>query len=118
MIDNLLKSLTNLILLKNESNGYLNINDAKKSFIKYLSDFIDYRIKVDRDINRKNHSKDRIFAADSINSNLKSTASTIKSMSALSKAPAPPNDNDDIKLWLEEYTKWYNGKRSEGMDIK
>jgi len=95
---------------------------AKKRFFSALNEFVDYRVKVAMDQRRRNISQERIAVADSINAAVKSTASTIKSISALNSAPAPfpPADatKEEIEIWFAAYKDWYENKRREGITIE
>jgi len=113
MIDNLFQAIKAMIKEKDGAK----IDGAKKLFVKSLYDIIDHRIDA-AFIRRKSTSQERIAAADSINSTIKSTASTIKTMSALTSAPPPARDDQDWEEWMEEYKKWYDTNREEALKIK
>jgi hypothetical protein len=95
------------------------VSESKKRFFQALIDVIDYRVQIAMEERRRALSQERIAVADSINSSIKSTASTIKSITALNSAPPPPTtaNSDDMQKWLEEYDKWYNTKRKDGVSI-
>lgn len=97
----------------------LEVSESKKRFFQALIDVVDYRIQLALEERRKSLSQERIAVADSINASIKSTASTIKSISALNSAPPPPTSNDPeaMKRWIEAYDQWYNTKRKEGISI-
>lgn len=95
--------------------------DAKKRFLEALNNFIDYRISIALEQRRKSLSHERIAVADSINSAIKATASTVKSIAALNAAPSPPvniHDAKDMEKWIQVYTEWYNTKRKAGVTIE
>lgn len=116
MIDNLIQALIEAVKEKDEAK----IEDAKKLFVSTLYEIIDHR--VDGALaRRKSTSQERIAAADSINSSIKSTATTIRSLSALNYAPAPPDKNlseQELKEWFMEYNEWYHTTREDAMQIK
>ena len=95
--------------------------EAKKRFAHALYELIDNRVQIALDLRRRHLSQERIAVADSINANLKSTASTIKSISALNSAPPPPknpNDTKAMEMWLKAYDEWYNVRRTAGITIE
>jgi hypothetical protein len=91
---------------------------SNKRFLLALDQYIDYRIKLEMESRRRAMSQERIAVSDSINSSIKSTASIIKSISALNSAPPPPTDISDIQQWMEEYTEWYENKRKVAISIE
>jgi hypothetical protein len=95
------------------------VSESKKRFFQALIDVIDYRVQIAMEERRRALSQERIAVADSINSSIKSTASTIKSITALNSAPPPPTtaNPEDMQKWLEAYDKWYNTKRKDGISI-
>lgn len=95
--------------------------EARKRFYQSLCDMIDHRIQIAFDERRRHQSYERIAVADSINSSIKTTASTIKSITALNSAPPPPADIYNMKAmqeWQDAYTLWYQTKRKAGIDIE
>lgn len=124
MINVLITTLTEVLSAqKDYSTGNSeakDVDDAKKRFAQSLHEYIDYRIQKAFDIRRKHQSQDRIKVADSINSSVKSTASTIRSISALNSAPPPPDlsDPEGLEKWKEIYEKWYETKRKDGINIE
>lgn len=125
MLNILLATLTEVISTEKDfDNGVAaeqDVNEAKKRFSQALNAIIDYRIQLAFDVRRRAQSQERIAVADSINSNVKVTASTIRSMAALSSAPPPPSDlstPEELEKWKEEYTEWYENKRKAGVTIK
>lgn len=95
------------------------VREAKKRFSKALCDLIDYRISLAMEERRKSLSQERIATADSINLAVKSTASTIKGLTALNSAPPPPENHteEEMERWKEAYAEWYRTKRKDGMSI-
>jgi hypothetical protein len=99
------------------------VQQAKKRFALALNGIIDYRVKLAFEERRKHQSQQMLAVADSINSTVKSTASTIKSISALNSAPPPPrpedlNNKEAMKKWREIYEQWYETKRKAGVSIE
>ncbi len=121
MINVLLAALTEVLeIQKDHSTGNADSNDvreSKKRFAKALGDLIDLRVQAVLEERRRSVSQERIQAADSINLAVKSTASTIKTMVALSSAPPPPDNFEDIEKWKQAYREWYETKRRDGMTI-
>jgi hypothetical protein len=96
------------------------VDDARRRVAAYLNQYIDSRIYLALEQRRRKQSSDRIQLADTINSAMKSTASTFKSMKALSTAPPPPNDPTDkqkMDEWQKSYAEWYENTRKNGMTI-
>jgi len=127
MINALLTSLLSVMAAhRDRTTGNADARDvqiAKKRFAQALNGLIDYRIKLAFEERRKHQSQQMIAAADSINSTLKSTASTIKSIVALSSAPPPPRPEDldnpeAMRKWREIYEQWYESKRKAGVSIE
>lgn len=113
MIDRLIAAIRNIAV----SDSPIGIDKAKEEFANCFYPIIDHRIEAVLE-EKKSTPSDRIAVADSINSSIKSTASTIKIMSALASAPKPPERNDDVYLWLENYIDWYNINREDALKIK
>jgi hypothetical protein len=96
-------------------------SEARKRFYQALCDMVDHRIQLAFDERRRHQSYERIAVADSINVNIKTTASTIRSISALNSAPPPPEDIYNTKAmqeWQDAYKAWYQTKRKAGIDIE
>jgi hypothetical protein len=124
MINVLLTTLTDYLMTrKDHSTGNADINnlrETKKRFTKALYELIDYRIQLALEERRRLQSQERIAAADSINLAVKSTASTIKSLSALNSAPPPPDNIaniEEMEHWKRMYQEWYDTKRKSGITI-
>lgn len=123
MIEIIISALTELLEIQkdytsgNAEEQYL--LESKKRFANSLNEFIDYRVGVVLDKRRSAISQDRLSLADSINVAVQSTASTIKTLSALQSAPPPIKDGNDeeLKIWVEEYNNWYVNNRKKGMTI-
>ena len=112
------------ILEKDYSNGLAEEKDvleAKKHISNLLIEFVDYRIKLAFEERRRSASKKRIEIAETINSTMKNTSQTIKSVSALMAAPAPPKDladGDSVLKFFDKYKEWYNNDREKGISFK
>lgn len=112
-----MSNLGELIWCIATSNNPIATEEYKKNFNKYIYALIDQRVEAILE-KKKSTSSDRIAVADTINSNIKSTASTIKIMSALASAPLPARDDEDWKEWMEAYKNWYDINREEALKIK
>ena len=124
MVTILLTTLLDMIKLQSEQeHGNVEIevvNEAKKRFAQAMDSYIEYRTHIYMEDRRKKQSKDRITMADSLNSTMKSTAVSIKSLSALSSAPPPPEVGapvEEFEKWIEEYRNWYNICREAGLNV-
>ena len=124
MINVLLATLTEFLEAKKDlitGNADVDsVRETKKRFSKALYELIDYRISLAMEERRRYQSQERIAAADSINLAVKSTASTIKSLTALNSAPPPPTGDysyEDMERWRAAYSEWYDTKRKDGMTI-
>lgn len=123
MIEIIISALTELLeIQKDYTSGNAEeqfLLESKKRFANSLNEFIDYRVGVVLDKRRSAISQDRLSLADSINVAVQSTASTIKTLSALQSAPPPIKDGNDeeLKIWVEEYNNWYVNNRKKGMTI-
>lgn len=114
MIDTIFQTLAIAINENNEEK----IKKAKNLFGKILYEIIDHRVESILS-ERKGTSHDRILAADSINSTVKSTATAIRTLSALNSAPPPADDyKDDWEEWMAVYRYWYTHNREDGLKIK
>lgn len=111
-------------IVESANSGKINndsIINIKKSLYKNLTTLIDHRINLVMDERRKSVSQERVAIADTINSTVKSTASTLRGISALNSAPMPPediSDDEEMKKWKSAYKEWYDTKRKEGISIK
>lgn len=99
------------------------VDEAKKRFSQSLNALIDHRIRLAFEQRRKHQSQEMIAVADSINASVKATATTLKGMAALNSAPPPPppedvNNPEAMHKWRENYLKWYDSKRKEGVTIE
>jgi hypothetical protein len=78
-------------------------------------------IQLSFDERRKSQSTERLALAETINTAMQSTATTVRSMSALTSAPPPPAaeqaNEEVIKVWLKEYNDWYDVKRNNGLKV-
>ncbi len=121
MIDVLIAALTELLeVQKDHLTGNADadsVRESKKRFFQSLNALIDYRVRAAFEERRRHQSQERIQAVDSINLAVKSTASTIKTMAALSSAPPPPDNVEDMDKWKKDYREWYETKRSDSMTI-
>jgi exopolysaccharide biosynthesis predicted pyruvyltransferase EpsI len=123
MIDIFLSTLNELLeVQKDHKTGQADDDSvllAKKRFIQALNDYIDFRVNASMERRRKHMSESRIALADDLHAQVSSTASAIKSISALNSAPPPPKEpkEEAIKEWLKEYNEWYDNKRANGMTI-
>lgn len=124
MINILITTLLELLDLHKEvSTGQADIdsyNESKKRFSKAFNEYLDYRNQSFYDDRRSKISQDRIQMADSINSSIKSTAASVRSITALNSAPPPPSDPNDKEAmthWLKEYQDWYENQRNSGITI-
>jgi small-conductance mechanosensitive channel len=123
MIEIIISALTELLEIQKDYNSgnaeEQFLLESKKRFANSLNEFIDYRVGVVLDKRRSAISQDRLSLADSINVAVQSTASTIKTLSALQSAPPPIKDGNDeeLKIWVEEYNNWYVNNRKKGMTI-
>lgn len=116
MIDSLVQALIEAAKEENKAS----IENAKKVFGNALYEIIDHRIEAAFS-KRKSTPQERLAAADSINSSIKSTASTIRSLFALNSAPEPPDkelSEEALKEWFEKYYAWYHTSREEAMQIR
>ena len=95
------------------------LNETKKRFGESLNQYIDWRIEGALDKRRQRQSIERIQIADAINSTVKDTASSLRSMSALNSAPPPPENKDpeEMKKWTIAYAEWYETTRKKGIEI-
>ena len=121
MIDVLLATLFDIINTQHDyKTGNVDqefLNESKKRFVQALNEFIDYRVREQLDTRRTSLSQERLAAADSINASIQSTASTIKSLSALVSAPPPPKDLKNFEEFQARYNQWYENNREKGMNI-
>jgi len=111
-----------LNLLKEYSSGCASedeLFESKKRVLQSLDEYIDYRLSLKFEERRRSMSQERISIADSINSNVKTSAATIKSLSALNAAPTPPTNAspEEMKEWLKVYNEWFEGQRKNGLNI-
>ncbi|MFA5758624.1 MAG: hypothetical protein WC942_04605 [Clostridia bacterium] len=124
MISALISTLTEILhLQKDVSTGnaeQASVNAAKKRFAQALYEMIDYRVQIALEERRASISQSRIHAADSINAAIKTSASAVKSITALNSAPPPPTSNDPnlMRKWVITYQEWYEGKRRAGVSIE
>lgn len=98
------------------------VQEAKARVARACHQFVEYRITHALDVRRRSMSAERIKIADSMNSNLKDMATSVKSLTALNSAPPPMmpdelNKKTDLETWMKAYTEWYNSDRSNGMKI-
>ena len=96
------------------------VDEAKRRVAAYLNQYVDSRIQLALEYRRRKQSSDRIQLADTINSAMKSTASTFKSMNALNTAPPPPLDHEDpekMEEWRKKYAEWYENTRKNGLKL-
>jgi hypothetical protein len=121
MIDVLISTLSELLNIQKEFiTGNADqevVQENQKRFASALNELIDYRVQILLDRRQAGRSQERLAVADSINTAMQSTASTIKSLSALQSAP-PPIENPsetEMKVWIEEYNSWYDNKRKKAM---
>jgi hypothetical protein len=93
---------------------------VRKRLSQALMEYIDHRVEASITRRRSHKSEQRIALADTINSAMKSTAATVKSLRALSTAPPPPSSNDPeaMEKWKKAYEEWYSHDREEGVNIK
>ena len=124
MIDILLASLIEYINTKTEHvRGGVeaeHVVESKKRFAAALNEFVDNRVAAHLEERRRTQSQERISIADSINSAMKSTAVSVKSIAALNSAPSPPPDPEDkdaFDKWVKNYDEWYQCNRKKGMQI-
>lgn len=109
-LENLLLSLKEYLEAKNESsNGFL--LESKKKFAQALNEYIDWRAEGVLEDRVKRISTERsVLVADLLLPALK-----IDSLTALNSAPNPPSDTANLKAWIENYRKWYDGDRKKGL---
>lgn len=96
------------------------VTEAKERFSKALEEFVEMKIRASFDRRRTNASQEMLAVAGSIDSNIRSTASTIRGLAALNSAPIPPddvNDPDELKKWKINYKAWYENNRKDGMKM-
>ena len=124
MIDILLTSLIEFIESKKDHiDGQVDIEhviDAKKRFANSFNEYIDYRVALKFEDRRKSMSQERIASAETLHSAIQSTASSVRSLSALNSAPIPPVNHSDekaMKVWTETYNEWFNNDRKKAMKI-
>ncbi len=122
--DILLASLTDFLTVSEEHLKDLatseDLIEAKKRFYDALNQYIDFRVSATLEERRRTVSQDRINIAESIDSALKSTASSVRAITALNSAPAPPmhvDDKEAMKKWKEAYQEWYDSKRKRGISV-
>ena len=122
--DVLLASLTDFLSVKSDHVEGLataeDLADAKKRCYEALNQYIDFRVNATLEERRRSVSHERINIAESIDSAMKSTASSVRAISALNSAPAPPmyiDDKEAMKKWKEAYEEWYEDKRKRGISI-
>lgn len=97
------------------------LNSSYKRFSTALNEYINYNIELFYNERRIKSGHDRVSIADSINTTIKSTASSFRSMSALSSAPTPPiniHDLDLMEQWVKDYDDWYKTQREHAITIK
>jgi 3-phosphoglycerate kinase len=97
----------------------------EKKLYSSLNDLIDNRVNAILEEKKSSQSQERIAVIDAVNTSVRSTASTVRSITALNSAPAPIEKSEldalltvDIYVWFEAYRCWYNTKRKDGMTIK
>jgi hypothetical protein len=123
MIKILLATLSDALnTQKDYVNGLVDDNivlESEKRFVKAIYDFIDFRVQSHFEDRRKHMSQERIAIADNLNSAIKATSSSIKSITALNSAPVPPTNasKEDMELWVKNYQEWYDGQRKSGISI-
>lgn len=121
MIDVLLATLFDIINTQHDyKTGNVDqefLNESKKRFVQALNEFVDYRVREQLDTRRTSLSQERLAAADSINASIQSTASTIRSLSSLLSAPAPPKDAKSREEFDLRYEEWYKKEREKGINI-
>jgi hypothetical protein len=104
------------------SNGHAQpeeLSDVKKRFADAFNEYIDHRFNAHYERRRRHMSSQRIQAADAINSSVKGTAASIRSMAALNSAPPPPKDKtpEAVEKWYKDYKEWYENARKKGLNI-
>lgn len=125
-IDLILASLEEYLISKgyssSEESNPDEVKEAKARVAKSLHQFVEYRITHAMDVRRKSLSAERIKIADTMNTNLKDMATSVKSLTALNSAPAPlkpeeMNNKKDVEVWMKAYSEWFKNDRSNGMKI-
>jgi hypothetical protein len=97
------------------------LNSSYKRFSTALNEYIHYNFELFDHERRIKSGHDRVSIADTINTSIKSTASSVRSMSALSSAPTPPINIHDLDLmeeWIKDYDDWYKNQRENAITIK
>jgi len=97
------------------------LNSSYKRFSIALNEYIHYNCELFDHERRIKSGQDRISIADSINTSIKSTATSVRSMSALSSAPTPPvniHDPNSMDEWVKDYDSWYKNQRENAITIK
>jgi hypothetical protein len=120
----LLSSLAEYLGMKEDlASGQIDqeqVFEAKKRTIQALDEYIDYRIALATEERSRQRGSDRVSIANAINSAVKGTAASVKSLTALNAAPIPPQDVTNVeamKKWQESYKEWYDNQRRKGLDI-
>jgi hypothetical protein len=122
--ETLLASLAEFIALERDySAGQAQkpeLDAVKKRLAQAINEYVDHRVEASITRRRSQKSEQRIALADTINSAMKSTAASVKSIHALNSAPPPPANNDPeaMKKWWADYKEWYERVREEGVGIK
>ena len=122
--ETLLASLAEFIALERDfaagQAGKNDLDQVKKRLSQALMEYVDHRVEASITRRRSQKSQQRIELADTINTAMKSTAASVKSIRALNSAPPPPakNDAEAMKKWQADYQKWYDTMREEGTNIK
>lgn len=124
-VDILLASLSEFWQAKTDHvNGQETVEsvvEARRRVAEALNNYIDFRVNAILDDRRRTVSHDRINIAESINSAMKSTASSVRSMAALNAAPIPPENPNDaaaMKKWADAYKEWYSTQRKRGISVE
>jgi tRNA isopentenyl-2-thiomethyl-A-37 hydroxylase MiaE len=121
MISVLLKTLSDFFSAKQEvdkglAEPYL-AEEAQNRFANSLESYVDERIAVFYNKQKKSASG-RYSVADELSSRISSSASSVRSISALNTAPQPLDDTSDadvVKRWMKAYYSWYSNDRKNGM---
>lgn len=124
MFDIFLAALTEYLQTKQDYTAALvseeELTAAKKRLAESLNEYIDFRVEASWEDRRRHISQERVKLADDINTTIKSTASAVRTITALNSAPAPPIDVTDpkkMKAWQEKYSEWYETQRKKGITI-
>lgn len=126
MITILLTSLEEYLSSKKElRNGTLEqktLEQSKARVQKALDEYINYQISKCNLENRKKMSSARLEMASTLSDSLKENTLSVRAVGSLNSAPRPLSEKDQadpkkLKMWMEAYSKWFEGDRVKGMNM-